>query len=97
MIAELSRRARADLENIWHYGVEHWSVERADSYQMKLAASIAMCAEYPDVGVAQPAFGGGIRTVVSGSHVIFYRHRHQGRGVFVIRILHQSQDGKRHL
>lgn len=64
---------------------------------MKLAASIAMCAEYPDVGVAWPSMGNGIRSVVSGSHVIFYRRRERGPGVFVIRILHQSQDGKRHL
>ena len=95
MIVELSRRARADLGSIWRYGVERWSEDRADIYQRKLAATFSMCAEYPDIGVAQPTFGEGVRTSVSGSHIVFYRRK--GSGIYVIRILHQSQDGKRHL
>jgi toxin ParE1/3/4 len=92
---ELSKRAQADLENIWQYGAERWSIDRSDAYQRELADTLGRCADYPEIGVAQPAFGKNVRTIVSGSHIVFYRP--VKGGIYVIRILHQMQDGKHHL
>jgi len=91
----ISSRARDDLRSIWLFGAEHWSRARANLYQSVLKDSIHFCASFPGTGELRSMTSGEFRALLSGSHVIYFRVEN-GR-VEIVRILHQSQDGKRHL
>lgn len=48
----LSRRAKADLDDIWAYSEQRWGVEQAADYARDLQATIEMIAEHPGMGHA---------------------------------------------
>ncbi len=90
----LSRRAKADLDDIWTYSEQRWGVEQAADYARELQATIEMIAEHPGMGQPDENLRAGYRRCASGSHVIFYR---VGVRVEIIRVLHQSMNARAHL
>ena len=92
-----SNKAVEDLTSIWDYTYTEWSEKQADEYYAMLIAScnrllypsIVSCKCYAEI--ADDLFG-----IKAGHHLIFYK-RLDNDDVFVIRILHERMDIKRHI
>jgi len=80
-----TRKAAADLNDIWDYTYDTWSAEQANTYYNNLLADCSKVADKPEnLGRHY------------GKHIIFFRKLQDGR-VRIIRILHERMDFKRHL
>ena len=90
----LSPLAEVDLEGIWLYTLENWSLAQADSYHHSLVAEIEALAVGRKKG-RMSTLRPGYLTRTCGSHVIWFRDR--GDGLEVVRVLHAAQDTARHL
>lgn len=90
----LTPLAEADLEDIWIYTLERWSLEQAEHYVSELSAAFERLARREWVGRPSRAGEGYWRYLV-GSHVVFYRET--AETLDVIRVLHQRMDVDRHL
>ena len=86
---QISPRAETDLEEIWLYTFEHWSVEQADRYQNQIIAVIGELAAGGKTGRPVHVREGYYKYPV-GSHFVFYRL--SDASLDVIRILHQRMD-----
>jgi toxin ParE1/3/4 len=91
----LSPEARADLEDIWLYTAERWSLEQADRYHNRLIDALEALADTPARGVAADHIRPGYRRLRAGSHVVFYLPLREG--IEIIRILHSRMDFGHHL
>jgi toxin ParE1/3/4 len=90
----LTPRAEIDLEDIWLYTFQTWSLEQADRYQNDIMAAIAALAKGTKTG-RQVDIRAGYLKYLAGSHYVFYRQ--SDLNLDVIRILHQSMDVSAHL
>ena len=90
----LSRRAKADLDEIWDYSLNRWGDQQAAAYHRQIYTAIGMIAERPDLGWSDSNLRPGYRRRSAGSQVIFYRVSDM---VEIVRILHQNMDPKFHL
>lgn len=90
----LSPLAQADLEDIWLYTLERWSLEQADSYLRDLVAALKALAAGTRRGRAVDIRSGYLK-YLCGAHVIYFRD-YPDR-LDVIRVLHQRQDVERRL
>jgi toxin ParE1/3/4 len=85
----LSPLAEIDLEEIWFYTFQKWSLAQADSYHLDLVAAFEGLASGlkrgRDVDV-RPNY----LKCPTGSHMIYFRDT--GDQVEIIRVLHQRQD-----
>lgn len=92
----LTRAAVRDLDQIWDYTAETWSVEQAESYVGDLKAACEALACGDRTGLRVDDIRHGYRKLSVGAHFLFYRVR--GDDVIeVIRILHQRMDLPSHL
>lgn len=91
----LTPRARADLEAIWAYTAERWTIEQADRYVRLLHSAMQAVAGEPRRWRSCDHIRSGYFKYSAGSHALFFR-RHE-RGIVVVRVLHQSMDFERHL
>lgn len=89
---KISIEASVDLEKIWLYTLEKWSIEQADRYVNLIIDEIEYLCENPKSG---SDFGhvrkGYFRSKVK-SHFIFFRLNVKQNELEVIRILHQMMD-----
>ena len=90
----LRPRAESDLEDIWLYTRDRWSVEQAESYLRTLFEAFADLASGARVGRVSDVRNGYLKYTV-GSHLIYYVQA-AGR-VEVVRVLHERMDVTRHL
>jgi len=94
---KISKEASYDLEKIWLYTFENWSIEQADRYLNLIFDEIEYLCLKPNSG---KDFGyvrkGYLRTKVK-SHLIFYRINTKQNELEIIRILHQMMDIESHL
>ncbi len=90
MKIRISRAARGDLKDIWRFGAERWSIERADRYGVELIDAIGRLSLNPFLAPVASGLGEGTRRLVSRSHVVIYVVR--GDVIDVQRVLHQSRD-----
>jgi toxin ParE1/3/4 len=92
----LTHRAAADLKDIYRYSRRRWGKAQAEQYASQLQQCLTMLATRPQAGrrreELQPP---GLHSFVQGSHVIFYQP--QPYGVLIVRVLHGTQDARRHL
>ena len=93
MKIRISRAARGDLKDIWRFGADRWSIERADRYGVELMEAIGRLALNPFLAPVALGLDEGTRRLVSGSHVVIYVVR--GEVLDVQRVLHQSRDAGR--
>lgn len=89
---EISEKAFEDIENIWLYTVEAWSVEQADRYYNLIFDEIEFISEHPLSGRDVNHIRKNYRCTKVKSHLIFYRYMKSEKKIEVIRILHQSMD-----
>lgn len=88
-------RARSDLDEIWDYTFEHWGADQANAYVRMLTAHMVEVAIRPERGHPCADIRPGYLRVAAGSHVIFYRLRHDK--VEIVRVLHKRMDFVQHL
>jgi toxin ParE1/3/4 len=85
----LSALAEKDLEDIWSYVAEDASIGTADRLIDAIFDRFELLVEQPRMGRNRPEFGEGVRSIVVGSHVIYYRHE---QDVLIARVLHGRRD-----
>ena len=91
---EISKLALADLENIWEYTVEQWSIEQANKYYNDIFSAIMYLCENPDSGKPVDEIKIGHRRLNVKSHMILYKIKKET--ILIDRVLHQRMDIERH-
>jgi toxin ParE1/3/4 len=86
----ITKKAVSDLEEIWFYTVEKWSVAQADRYYSLIFDEIDYICKNINSGKPMDHVRKGYRTAKVKSHLIFYRITNEA--VEIIRILHERMD-----
>ena len=86
----VSKKAVYDLEEIWFYTVEKWSVEQADRYYQLIFEEINYICRHINTGKSMEHVRKGYRASKVKSHLIFYRVERDR--VEIIRVLHERMD-----
>ena len=79
-----------DLNEIWLYTVETWSLEQADKYYRQIIEGINSLSKNPQLGKHADQIRNGYRSYKVNSHRIFYVFTDQE--LDIIRILHAQMD-----
>jgi toxin ParE1/3/4 len=87
---QISEKAIEDLEQIWLYTFENWSLEQADRYYKLIIQEIQYIAKHPESGKSIDFVRKGYKVVKVKSHIVCYKSTDEI--VFVVRILHQRMD-----
>jgi toxin ParE1/3/4 len=86
----ISKKAVADLNEIWLYTIENWSIEQADRYYNLIFDEINYIRKNINAGKSMEHVRKGYRASKVKSHLIFYRVLNST--IEVIRILHERMD-----
>lgn len=97
MTYKISNEAEKDLEKIWLYTYDQWSLEQADRYLNLIFDEIEYLSENPKSGKDCSEIRKGYFRSKVKSHFIFYRLDEKKDELDVIRILHQQMDIERKL
>ncbi|MCB9033376.1 MAG: type II toxin-antitoxin system RelE/ParE family toxin [Chitinophagales bacterium] len=89
---KISNEAKQDIENIWHYTFENWSLEQAERYLDLIIDEIEYIAKQPYYGKDCSDIRKGYLKSRIKSHFIFYKINEKQNEVEIIRILHQSME-----
>jgi toxin ParE1/3/4 len=89
---KISKEAASDLERIWLYTIEYWSVEQADRYIKLIIDEIRYLCHHPNSGTDFTHIKKGYFRSRVKSHLIFNKVNELKNQVEVIRILHQQMD-----
>lgn len=86
----LSRRAKADIDDIWTDTEARWSERQADAYVADIARAFDRLAMFPmsarEVGDIKP----GYRALPVGMHTVYFTA--DGDDILIVRVLHQRMD-----
>jgi toxin ParE1/3/4 len=93
----ISKEAEKDLEKIWLYTVENWSIEQADRYLNLIFDEIEYLCLKPNSGFDFGEIRKGYWRSKVKSHLIFYKVNLKKNEIEVIRILHEVMDIDSHL
>lgn len=88
----ISKEASNDLEKIWLYTFENWSLKQADHYFDLLMNEIEYLSENPESGKDYNKIRKGYFRSRVKSHFIFYKINLKEEEIEIIRILHQQMD-----
>jgi len=88
----ISEEANRDIENIWLYTFENWSVEQADRYLNLIIDEIEYLTENPKSGKDYNQIRKGYFRARIKSHFIFYKINLKKEQIEIIRVLHQRMD-----
>ena len=86
----ISKKAIADLEDIWLYTVEKWSVKQADCYYNLIFDEINYICKQNNAGKQMEHVRKSYRASKVKSHLIFYKVLPDK--IQIIRILHERMD-----
>lgn len=92
----LARRAESDLEDIWDYTENTWSVEQAEKYLDGLFSCFQAIADGKAKAKPIDAIRKGYYKTLCVKHNIFFR-KSSDYVIEIIRILHVSMDVELHL
>lgn len=92
MSYKISVQASEDIENIWLYTFENWSLEQADRYVNLIFDEIEYLADNPKAGKDFNHIRKNYRCSKVKSHIIFYRLIDKRNDIEIIRVLHQRMD-----
>ena len=92
MKLKVSQAAADDLEGIWSYTVEHWSIEQADRYLILILDAFDNIRHKRTFGKDFGHVREGYLGLKVGSHMIFYRLDHAANAIEIIRVLHGRMD-----
>ncbi len=94
---KISHEAKSDLEAIWLYTFENWSLAQADKYINLIFDEIEFLAQNPYSGRNYDEIRTGYHRSQVNSHFIFYKINSRSDEIEVIRILHQKMQIDAHL
>lgn len=97
MTYKLSVAASNDIENIWLYTFENWSLEQADRYINLIFDEIEYLSLNPNSGKDFNHIRKNYRCSKVKSHLIFYQQIEGNACIEIIRVLHQRMDIKNRL
>lgn len=87
---EISKLAKRDLEDIWLYTFENWSLSQADKYYKLIVKEIDKICRDPEIGFPIDYVKLGHRILPIKSHIIVYKI--QDNKIWIDRILHKNMD-----
>jgi len=87
----LSEKAISDLERIWFYTFNKWSVEQADRYHKLIIGEIEYIADNFELSRKLDYVRQGYRMTKVKSHLIFFKKSGDDK-IEIIRILHQNME-----
>jgi len=87
----ISEKANQDIEKIWLYSFENWSLEQADRFYNLIFDEIEFISENFESGKSVDYIKKGYRASIVKSHIIFYK-KSEGNIVEIVRVLHQKMD-----
>src|SRR5579864_2104802 len=89
----LSRQIKAEVDEIWSYiAVESGSVDIADRVVDAITETFLQISRHPNLGRRRDDLRKGLRSVPSGSYVVFYRV--EGNNVRIFHVVHGRRDIK---
>jgi toxin ParE1/3/4 len=86
-----TNEAVKDLEEIWSYTKQKWSLEQADRYYNLIIDEIEFVSSNPLLGISITYIKEGYRSTKVKSHLVFYK-QHEDDTILIVRILHQRMD-----
>ena len=89
---KISVEAKNDIEKIWLYTFENWSLKQADRYFDLIMDEVEYIAENPNSGKDYSNVRKGYLRSRIKSHFIFYKVNKKQNEVEIIRVLHQRMD-----
>ena len=89
---KISKEALNDLEKIWLYTFETWSLEQADRYYNLLLDEMEYLTVNPKSGKDYSQVRKGYFCSRVKSHFIFYRINLKDNELEIIRVLHQQME-----
>jgi len=92
---ELSLGAQADIAGIKEFTLGHWGKAQAKQYIEEMRERFRHLAKHPKIGRARDDIRGGMRSLLVGSHILYYETRNES--VLIIRVVHKSQDPTKQL
>ncbi len=92
----ISEEALKDIDHIWIYTAEYWSVEQADRYYNLIFDEIEYISQNFEVGRDFGHIRKGYRCSNVKSHLIFYK-KDKNENIEIIRVLHEQMDIKNQL
>jgi toxin ParE1/3/4 len=90
----LRKSAENDLEEIWLYTFQNWSIDQADKYIRALVARFSWLSDNAKMGKSREDIKAGYYCFPEASHVIFYIITDYG--IDIIGIPHQCMDMMKH-
>lgn len=93
---QLTKLALKDLENIWVYTLQHWSLNQANRYYALILEEIEHTAKNFETSRPVDHILPGFRACRVKSHVIFFKLNEDNQ-ILVVRILHHKMDIKTQL
>lgn len=92
---KISRLALEDIDSIWEFTVQNWSIEQAEKYYKEIFMAIDSVCQNPKTGESIKEIKESHRKFLVGSHMIIYQQINDT--VLVDRVLHQRMDIKSRL
>jgi toxin ParE1/3/4 len=89
---KISIEAEVDLENIWLYTVEKWSIKQADRYIDLILNEFEYLNQNPNAGKDFSHVIIDYKCAKVKSHLIFYLLNKRNNCIEIIRVLHQRMD-----
>jgi len=89
---KIRKEAEKDLENIWLYTFENWSIEQAEKYLNLLFDEIDYLCSKPNSGLYYGNIRKGYWRSKVNSHFIFYKINEMQNEIEIIRVLHEIMD-----
>ncbi|MCU0370092.1 MAG: type II toxin-antitoxin system RelE/ParE family toxin [Bacteroidales bacterium] len=86
-----TNEALKDLEEVWSYTNQKWSLEQADRYYNLIIEEIEFIASNPLSGRSIDFIKEGYRSAKVKSHIVFYKQQEDNK-ILIVRILHQRMD-----
>ena len=86
MIYRLTRRAQADIEQIYRYTIENFGAVQAELYLGGLDYTFDLLTDNPNMGIQ---FSGQVRRYTYKHHYVFYRV--ERRAIIILRISHTKR------
>jgi toxin ParE1/3/4 len=92
---KLTPKARADLDAIWDYSAQQWSVEQAEIYLTSLAQTMRLLVENPGLGTKIDHVKSGYKKFPAASHLLIFKVT--ATAIEIVRVLHKGMDVERQL